>query len=145
MLVEKHLEHQKKLFHSFIDFKKAFDRVRREYNIDNRLIEVIRSLLYAEAASAVLLNGNVLYFFQATVGVRQGCPLYPVLFNLFLEKIMHKVLTPQHSSENDCYAGDALKEAKGTDSVHRRTTTLQHALCRRHRSERQARKTATMH
>ena len=65
LLVEKHMEHQKELYHNFIDSKKAFDRVCheglwrvvKEHNIDNRLIEVIRSL-YDDAASAVLLNGN---------------------------------------------------------------------------------------
>ena len=59
----KHLEHQKELYHNFIDFKKAFDRVWHEglwrvlteYSIDNRLIEVVKSL-YDEATSAVLLN-----------------------------------------------------------------------------------------
>ena len=101
LLVEKHLEHQKELYHNFIDFKKAFDRVwheglwrvLKEYNIDNRLIEVIKSL-YGEATSAVLMNGNVGDFFPTTVGVRQGCPLSPVLFNISLEKIMQNALTP---------------------------------------------------
>ena len=74
--MEKHLEHQKKLCHNFIDFKKAFTRVSyeglwgvlKEYNIDNRLMEVIKSL-YSEATSAVLLNENTGDFFQTTVGV----------------------------------------------------------------------------
>ena len=60
------MEHQKELFHNFIDFKKAFDHVwhggiwgvLKEYNIDNRLIQVIKSL-YDEATSVVLLNGSV--------------------------------------------------------------------------------------
>ena len=69
--MEKHLEYQKELFHNIINFKKAFDRVwheglwrvLKEYNIDNRLVEVIR-LLYDEASSTVLLNGSVRDFFQ---------------------------------------------------------------------------------
>ena len=48
----KDLEHQSQLFHNFINFKKAFDRVwhngfwrgLKEYNIDNRLICVIMLL-----------------------------------------------------------------------------------------------------
>ena len=63
--MEKHLEHQNELLHKFIDFKKEFAhvwydslwRVLKEY-IDNRLIEVIRSL-YDEATNAVLLNMEV--------------------------------------------------------------------------------------
>ena len=72
------MEHQKELFHNFIDLKKAFDRVwhdglwrgLKEYNIDNRLIEVIRSL-YDEATSTALLNGSVRDFLRTTVEVRK--------------------------------------------------------------------------
>ena len=100
LLVEKHLLHQKKLYHNFIDFKKAFDRVwhaglwrvLKEYDVDNRLIELIK-LLYDEATSAVLLNGNAGYFFRTTVEVQQGCQLSPTLFNIFLETILQKALT----------------------------------------------------
>ena len=49
-------------------------------------------------------NGNVRDFFRTTVGMRQGCTLSLVLFNLFLEKIMQKTLSSQHPSENDCFA-----------------------------------------
>ena len=144
LLAEKHLKHQKNLYHNFIDLKKMFDRiwheglwrVLKEYDIDNRRIEVISSL-YDEATSAVLLNGKAGYFFQTTAGARQGCPLSPVLFNILLEKIKQKALTPVSSSENDCFADAAVEEAKETDnppvvSVHCRTTALQLAVCRWH-------------
>ena len=80
-----HLEHQKELLRNIIDFNKAFDRVwydglwraLNEYNIENRLSEVIRSL-YDEATSAVLVNESVGHFFRTTVGVRYGYPLSPV-------------------------------------------------------------------
>ena len=58
------------------------------YNI----IQVIESL-YKNASSAVLLGGELGEFFQATVGVRQGCILSPVLFNIFLERIMQEALS----------------------------------------------------
>ena len=35
--------------------------------------------------------------------------------NIFLEKMMQKALTPQHPSENDCFAGDAVEDAEETD------------------------------
>ena len=47
VIIEKHLKHQHDLFHSFIDFKKAFDRVlhaglwqvRRCFNIEEGLVQ----------------------------------------------------------------------------------------------------------
>uniref|UniRef100_A0A671RWG3 Reverse transcriptase domain-containing protein n=1 Tax=Sinocyclocheilus anshuiensis TaxID=1608454 RepID=A0A671RWG3_9TELE len=48
--------------------------------------------LYERTSSAVLLNNQILDFFPTTVGVRQGCILSPILFNLFLEQIMLETL-----------------------------------------------------
>ena len=99
IMMEKHLQHQKELYHNFIDFKKAFDRVWHEglwhvlrgFGIEEGLIQTIQSL-YNSASSAVLLNNNIGKHFKTTVGVRQGCLLSPVLFNLYLENIMRETL-----------------------------------------------------
>jgi hypothetical protein len=104
-MMEKHLQHQRELFHNFIDFKKAFDRVWHDglwqvlkgFNIEEGLVQVIQEL-YRDASSAVLLNGQIGNFFKTTVMVRQGCLLFPVLFNLFLEKIMQETLHDHHTT-----------------------------------------------
>jgi len=78
LLVEKHLDHQRELYHNFIDFKKAFDRIRRDglwkvmrdYKIDEPLSKIIKAL-YEDATSAVLQNKHPGEFFRTTVGVRQ--------------------------------------------------------------------------
>ena len=58
--------------------------------------------MYGEATDAVVLNGNVGDFFRTTAGVRQGCKyLKYLLFNVFLQKIMQKALTPENPSEDD--------------------------------------------
>ena len=44
--------------------------------------------------------------------MRQGCPLSPVLLNVFLERIIQKAFTPEHLSEYDCFAGDEVKDAE---------------------------------
>ena len=114
VLMEKYQEHQQDLYHVFIDFKKAFDRVwhaalwttMHKYNIGVNLITIIRNL-YDKATSAVLFNGNAGDWFRTTVGVRQGCLLSPTLFNIFLEKIMT----------------DALENHEGTVSIGGRTIT----------------------
>ncbi|KAK3895277.1 hypothetical protein Pcinc_000994 [Petrolisthes cinctipes] len=114
VLGEKYSQHQQDIYHLFVDFKKAFDRVwhdalwatMHKYNMGQKLIETIRQL-YARAGSAVLMQGGVGDWFRTTVGVRQGCPLSPTLFNIFLERIMT----------------DALEDHMGTVSIGGQTIT----------------------
>ena len=60
-------------------------------------MQCIKSL-YNSSKSSVLLNNNTGTKCNTTVGVRQGCLLSPVLFNIFLEKIMLDSVTNQPSS-----------------------------------------------
>ena len=114
ILCEKYLQHQQNLYHVFIDFKKAFDRVwhaalwatMRKYNISANLVRTIEQL-YDKATSAVQMNGSIGEWFRTTVGVRQGCLLSPTLFNIFLEPIM----------------SDALEEHDGKVSIGGRNIT----------------------
>ena len=97
--MEKHIENNKDVYHNFIDFKKAIDRVWHKglwqsmynFGISQYIIEIIESL-YSSSTSAVLINNVTGGFFNKTVGVRQGCLLSPVLFNIFLEQIMINTL-----------------------------------------------------
>ena len=105
ILCEKYLQHQQNLYHAFIDFKKAFDRVwhealwatMRKYNINASIIRAIENL-YDKAQSAVLFNGSTGEWFRTTVGVREGCLLSPTLFNIFLERIMCEALDDHEGS-----------------------------------------------
>ena len=114
ILCERYLQHQQYLFHVFVNFKKAFDRVwhaafwstMKLYNINANLIKVIESL-YSKATSAVYYNGSVGEWFRTTAGVRQGCLFSPTLFNIFLERIMT----------------DALEKHEGSVSIGGRTIT----------------------
>ena len=98
-------QHQQNLYHVFIDFKKAFDRVwhealwatMRKYNINASIIRAVENL-YDKAQSAVLFNGSTGEWFRTTVGVRQGCLLSPTLFNIFLERIMCQALDDHEGS-----------------------------------------------
>jgi len=99
IISEKYIAHNKELHHNFIDFTKAFDRIWHEglwavlkkYNIDKSLINCIESL-YRSAKSAVVMEDKLSSWFNTTTGVRQGCLLSPLLFNLFLENIMSEAL-----------------------------------------------------
>ncbi|KAK3881877.1 hypothetical protein Pcinc_013718 [Petrolisthes cinctipes] len=93
LFCEKHLQHQRELYHVFIDFKKAFDRVwhdalwatMKKFNMGKKLTHTIQQL-YANASSAVFAQGSIGEWFHTSVGVRQGCLLSPTLFNIFLDE-----------------------------------------------------------
>ena len=114
VLCEKYSQHQQDIFHVFIDYKKAFDRVwhdalwatMKNYNMGQKLILSIQQL-YKNATSAVLAQGKVGEWFHTSIGVRQGCLLSPTLFNIFLEQIMT----------------DALEDHVGTVSIGGRIIT----------------------
>ena len=80
VLCEKYSQHQQDIFHVFIDYKKAFDRVwhdalwatMKNYNMGQKLILSIQQL-YKNATSAVLAQGKVGEWFHTSIGVRHGC------------------------------------------------------------------------
>ena len=66
ILSEKYFQHQQDLYHVFLDFKTAVDRVwhaalwatMKKYNISTNLNQVIKNL-YNKATSDVLFNGSI--------------------------------------------------------------------------------------
>ena len=50
------------------------------------------SALYASLGSLVLVHNQIGDTLSTTVGVRRGCLLCPMVFNIFLEKIMQDTL-----------------------------------------------------
>ena len=92
----------KNLYHVFVYFKKAFDRVwhatswatMRLFDINDNLIRTTECL-YNKATSAVYHDNNIGEWFRTPVGVRQGCLLSPTLFNIFLGRIMADALEDQ--------------------------------------------------
>ena len=70
ILCKKYLQHQLDLYHVFMDFNKAFDRVWhaalwatiKKYNISTNLIQVIKNL-HDKATSAVLFNSSIGHWF----------------------------------------------------------------------------------
>ena len=99
ILCKKFKEKGKTLYHNFIDYRKAFDRVWQEalwavmkkHNIDHKLVDMIMAL-YDDTKSTVQVDNTLTDWFKSTVGVRQGCLLSPYLFNIFLEQIMSEAL-----------------------------------------------------
>ena len=94
-LIEKYSHHHKqKVYACFIDFRKAFDSVWHKglfhrilsYGIGGKLYDLIKSL-YSRSTCAIKLGTNKTDTFSFSRGVRQGCILSPLLFNLFVNEL----------------------------------------------------------
>ncbi|CAM6091071.1 unnamed protein product [Calypogeia fissa] len=78
-----------------LDFEKAFDRVRHDYlwetlvclGFSSHLISLIQALLI-DAYSRVHINGTFSLEIHLRRGVRQGCPLSPLLFVMSTQPLM---------------------------------------------------------
>ena len=102
MLAERCIEMQKDLYLCFIDYSKAFDKVRHEklfnilehLDIDGKDLRVIRNL-YWDQSAAVRIGGELseynLIKRGIKRGVRQGCVMSPDLFNIYSEMILRNL------------------------------------------------------
>ena len=84
-LQEKCIEQNEPLYSVFIDLTKAFDTVNREALWT--VLECIRCPPKFMSGQ-VLSNGNMTDAFMVSNGMKQGCVLAPVLFNVFFTRML---------------------------------------------------------
>ena len=97
-LMERSIEVNHDIYLCFIDYSKAFDKVRHEklfeilkmLNIDGKDFRTLRNL-YWEQSAAVRIDGEYTIFSEIKRGVRQGCVLSPDLFNIYSEIILRTI------------------------------------------------------
>ena len=76
----------------FVDFKQAYDRVRRDLlwaklearGFGGEWLAAVRAL-YAEVPMSVRTAEGLAECFMATLGLKQGCPLSPTLFGMYID------------------------------------------------------------
>ena len=96
-LVEKLWEHMAKSFVTFIDLKKAYDSVTRnvtwlalgKLGVPEDTIDLICSF-HQGMKARIRLDGALLEEFSVENGLRQGCCMAPVLFNLYTCVILER-------------------------------------------------------
>ena len=82
------------LFACFVDFSKAFDNVSRDklwarlhtIGVSVRFLNAIKST-YEKVQCAVRTPNGLTNYFTSSTGVKQGCPLSPLLFGLYVDKL----------------------------------------------------------
>jgi len=75
-----------------IDSEKAFDKIQHPFMIktlqkmdmEGIYLNIVKATYYKPKAN-IIINGEKLKAFPIRSGTRQGCPLWPVLFNIVLE------------------------------------------------------------
>ena len=75
-----------------IDAEKTFDKIQypftiktlQEMGIEGTYLNIVKAI-YDKPTANIILNGENLKAFPLRLGPRQGCPLSPLLFNIFLE------------------------------------------------------------
>ena len=93
-LVQHVLKDNGKLYCAFIDYEKAFDTVIHEAlwlklvenGISCKFTRILQSL-YGKVLAAVKIQSDVSSFFDIALGVKQGEPLSPLLFILFINDV----------------------------------------------------------
>ena len=93
-IIDKYLRSKQHVYACFVDLRKAFDTVWRnamfakmlKYGINGKLHKVIKSM-YSTVEYSVKLSTGLTKSLSSNVGVKQGCILSPLLFNLFLNDL----------------------------------------------------------
>jgi len=98
-LQDQHRRQGQQLWACFVDFKQAYDRVPRQQlwaklaarDLGGEWLRAVQAL-YADVPMAVRTADGLSTCFQATIGLKQGCPASPTLFGLYIDDFEDGVL-----------------------------------------------------
>ena len=90
----------------FVDFKQAYDRVPREQlwqklaarGVDTAWLAAAQAL-YSNVPMSVRTSAGLSPCFQAVTGLKQGCPLSPTLFGLYIDDLEEELMAAARRGE----------------------------------------------
>lgn len=99
VLIQRCRDVNKDVYACFIDLEKAFDKIKHEKmmtilqttGVDDKDIRIIANLYWRQKA-AVRVENQLTPEIEILRGVRQGCVLSPLLFNLYSEKLFQETI-----------------------------------------------------
>lgn len=114
---------KKPLYCAFIDFSKAYDRVDRALlwrvlqgmGLHGQALGTLQQM-YEGVQLRVRVGGDMSEPFPSTVGVRQGCPLSPLLFGLVIDRL-EQFLAEKCPNSGTLVAGQLLRALLYADDV----------------------------
>jgi hypothetical protein len=94
-MIEQSKAKKKPLYCCFVDFKKAFDIVPREMlwqvlaslGVEGRFLQCLQAMYAKDTVRINHPSEGVTSNFRCQKGVKQGCPLSPLLFGLYLDAL----------------------------------------------------------
>ena len=95
---EKYRAKGKDIFWAFMDLEKAYDTIDRHgmwqmlrvYGVGGKLLKAVQSF-YADSRASVRVGNDVSEWFPVNVGLRQGCMMSPLLFNVYMDGVVREV------------------------------------------------------
>ncbi|KAI5700378.1 hypothetical protein M8J77_008043 [Diaphorina citri] len=95
IILERSIEMKKDIYLAFIDFQKAFDNIKhtllmqilKDIQLPKAEVRLIETLYWGQKGKVRTKDG-ISNTFNVKKGVRQGCIISPILFNIFVEKII---------------------------------------------------------
>lgn len=99
MIMSKCVEFGQPLHMAFVDLRKAYDsvprdalwRVLRVYGVHQKLVGLLEDL-HTGTQAAVRMGGGLSEWFDVRSGVRQGCVIAPLLFNIYIDFVVKQAL-----------------------------------------------------